>query len=100
MLCDGAEVPLRYVLNSSILERFLLRGSEVHSIPVYEEEYIRHHCRGSFIEAYLLFGKVFLIAIAIVGHVYLSRKAILFFKPEWGRRKRRVEFEEASGESD
>ena len=97
MLCDGAEVPLRYVVKGSLIDRYLLNGNKKQKIEVFEEEYIRHHCKGSFIEAYIQFGKLFLIVVAMVGHVYVTSKAILFFKPEWGKSRREVQFEEASG---
>ena len=88
LLCDGESIPLRYVVRGSALHRFLLANSSGHSIPIYEEEFISHHCEGSFFEVYYLFGKYLLTIVLFILHVMLIRKAILWFKPGWGSRKK------------
>jgi hypothetical protein len=60
-------------------------------VPVFEEEYVDHHCQGSFVEVYTVAGKYALIFALIILHIVVTRKAILWFKPQWGPRKK-IEF--------
>ena len=82
------------MVNESIVDKYLLKQTGVnHTVAIFEEEYVRHHCSGDFLGVYLEFGKYVLLVLMFVGHVVVTRKALLYFKPEWGgKRKRVVEF--------
>ena len=95
LLCDGQSIPLRYVVKDSIIDRYLLQNtSKKFDVKSYDEEFIKHHCKASFIEVYLLVGKYLLFLALIAGHIFVTRKALLIFKPEWGG-KPVVQFEQS-----
>ncbi len=80
-MCDKETIPLRYIVINSILETYLIKDTQV-DIPVYDFNYIRQHCEGSFVEVYLLvFTKYLLPLIALSINCFIGRKALLIINP-------------------
>jgi hypothetical protein len=92
LVCDGATIPYRHIVDGSVIENYLLKVSPSENIKTYSSEFIDHNCSVTYESAFYEFFIGYLLPIAaIIIHIYMVRRMILIFKPEWGvRRMRKV----------
>ena len=79
-------------MNQSLIHKHLL-SSWGDGVEVYDQSYIQRNCQTTFLGVYYEFIVGYLLLPAIIFlHVYVVRKAILLYRPEWGlTRRERIE---------